>query len=350
MHVPIIALMDVGNNAADSEAIAQHWGAALSEFGFALVDSSAVDDLAKALEHSVRTFCSQPLDVKKRYQLTEHYKWGYGHPGQIAVSQASSIRHRNSDATETITLPVLSEKLDEMSASLIPHPHFSVTTDGRCPDYEDASLREGIVAYRRLCEAVLLPKALEATALYFGLQRDYLRDAFRWEPRRTESAADATTMNCFGRIAVNHYLPRWMDDQLEYGEHTDTSMFTFVRRSGENGLQFRCDDHDDDWVDLPWHPQLLVVNAGDTAARMTNGHWRAVPHRVGAPDSGGIASLTAAGGPTPVTISYFAQPHDEHILEPLPSSRIEQPVRPEFLPTLTSGGLREAKTNNMRKA
>ena len=75
-----------------------------------------------------------------------------------------------------------------------------------------------------------------------------------------------------------------------------------------------------------------------------------MPHRVGAPESGGVAALTAAsGGVTPLTISYFAQPHDDHVLEPLPSLRIEQRLRPQFLPTLTSGGLREAKTNNMRE-
>ena len=48
LHVPIVSLMDFGKDAAADDEIAQLWGTALSEFGFALVDNTAVDSAAAA--------------------------------------------------------------------------------------------------------------------------------------------------------------------------------------------------------------------------------------------------------------------------------------------------------------
>ena len=72
-----------------------------------------------------------------------------GHPGQIAVSHASSIRRRNADATETLTLPVLTSRLEEVARMLIPSPDFAEATGGRCPNYDDGGdLRGAYLNYR----------------------------------------------------------------------------------------------------------------------------------------------------------------------------------------------------------
>jgi len=67
--------------------------------------------------------------------------------------------------------------------------------------------------------------------------------------------------------------------QLRTGEHTDVGTLTLLdRQAGSGELQVRTVDGE--WVDAPFVPGALTVNAGDLLARWTGDRWRSTPHRV----------------------------------------------------------------------
>ncbi|MBB3676148.1 isopenicillin N synthase family dioxygenase [Modestobacter versicolor] len=77
------------------------------------------------------------------------------------------------------------------------------------------------------------------------------------------------------RSAVGPVLP----GQLRRGPHTDVGTLTVLdREPGSGGLQVRT--LDGEWVDAPYVPGALTVNAGDLLARWTGDRWRSTPHRV----------------------------------------------------------------------
>ena len=79
ISIPIVPLEDFGrvSHATDDEIIASAWGEAMADLGFALVRvPPEVQAAAEVVEARARRFFAQPLEIKKQYQLTEHYKWG----------------------------------------------------------------------------------------------------------------------------------------------------------------------------------------------------------------------------------------------------------------------------------
>lgn len=68
-----------------------------------------------------------------------------------------------------------------------------------------------------------------------------------------------------------------------------------------------------------WHPVLprpnaFVVNIGDLYEVWTNGRWRSTVHRVMKPP----ASSAAAGAPR-LSIPFFTGPHNDAIIEAMPT-------------------------------
>lgn len=375
--LPVVDFSLIGT---EKEAqLAHDWGEALKSHGYVLVRnySQGVKREVHDLERKVRKFfCEQSQAEKSGFQLTANYSKGYGSPGQIAVSRASSIRHRNPDAVETITFPCLTPDVERAADAVIPNPTAAFT--GQVKYNDGSELRNAFVRYYHMAQEELMVKALHLTALYFRLPAHvahaaggvdmpgpcYFRSTSAGFYSSSSSNADDSkaSLNCFGRIAVNHYLPRFLDNQMPYGEHTDTSMFTFVWRSGINGLQFltgdnwrgtttvlstKDDEQSEQWADIPHDPELIVVNIGDSAERMTNGVWKAVVHRVSGPPPDELGK-TLPPELQPITISFFAQPHNDSPLSPLPSPLIDPEVKKEYLPVLTAGGLREFKVGNMK--
>jgi isopenicillin N synthase-like dioxygenase len=66
---------------------------------------------------------------------------------------------------------------------------------------------------------------------------------------------------------------------MRIGQHTDVGILTLLdRQPGAGGLQVRT--LGGEWVDVPFVPGALTVNAGDLLARWTGDRWRSTPHRV----------------------------------------------------------------------
>ena len=100
-------------------------------------------------------------------------------------------------------------------------------------------------------------------------------------------ADDFFVSRCTGNtwsVNLNWYPPRSavgsvLPGQMRIGQHTDVGTLTLLdRQPGSGGLQVRT--LDGTWVDAPFVPGALTVNAGDLLARWTGDRWRSTPHRV----------------------------------------------------------------------
>jgi isopenicillin N synthase-like dioxygenase len=107
----------------------------------------------------------------------------------------------------------------------------------------------------------------------FALALDLDDDFFLARCTGTTWSVDLTRYPA--RSAVGAVLP----GQMRAGQHTDAGVLMVVdREPGSGGLQVRT--LDGEWVDAPFVPGALTVNAGDLLARWTGDRWRSTPHRV----------------------------------------------------------------------
>ncbi|CEM26286.1 unnamed protein product [Vitrella brassicaformis CCMP3155] len=65
---------------------------------------------------------------------------------------------------------------------------------------------------------------------------------------------------------------------LHCSEHTDSGFLTILATFDFKGLQILTGDGR--WVDVPPRPDVLVVNIGDTLAKLSGGRFKATRHRV----------------------------------------------------------------------
>jgi isopenicillin N synthase-like dioxygenase len=72
-------------------------------------------------------------------------------------------------------------------------------------------------------------------------------------------------------------------DHWGVAEHTDYGLLTLLLQDGTGGLEVHSGG---EWVEVPPVPGALVCNLGDMLDRMTDGRYRATPHRVRAPVDG----------------------------------------------------------------
>lgn len=301
------------------------WDESFKSSGFVLLKNHGLKDIFESLEGEVRAFfCSQPKDDKMKFSLGRGYGFGgYVEQGILAVARGSEIHQaRPPDAVETL------ETLSQDGASL----------PAACNGYKTDALKEQATHIYKALQEDLVKKCMELTAKCLQMNVDYFENDGGWGSNYRES---------FGRLRFTRYLPSTDEGQLQYGEHTDTSFFTFIWRSQRNGLQCRDPKDYSKWIEVDWDPDLLVVNAGDSVSLQTRGRWRSNVHRVVGTDADALKHSS------PITIAYFAQPSDETILKPLPSSLIPSHAHydPDFVipPDLvTASGYRRWKVGNMK--
>ncbi len=81
-------------------------------------------------------------------------------------------------------------------------------------------------------------------------------------------------------LRLSHYPHTEVLEDNEFGvaPHTDGNFITFLPANPVNGLSVRMKDGT--WFDVPYMPDVFVVNTGDTLARWSNDVFVSTPHRV----------------------------------------------------------------------
>jgi isopenicillin N synthase-like dioxygenase len=116
----------------------------------------------------------------------------------------------------------------------------------------------------------------------------------------TQNASWYPSLNTIGAV---------QEGQLRNGPHTDLGTFTMLsRQQGVGGLQ--AWNEADGWFAPPFDPDALVVNLGDLMERWTDKRWRALKHRVLAPDPG-------APDEELLSLVFFYESDPHTVVEPL---------------------------------
>jgi isopenicillin N synthase-like dioxygenase len=152
--------------------------------------------------------------------------------------------------------------------------YFQFYPWGRCP----ISLRDDLVAHYQQCSdfAALLLRWVSKHL------PDSISDAFS-EPLDSMIEGSQQTM-----LRVLHYPPVTVDEDLpRAAAHEDINLLTILPASSGPGLELQTNEGS--WIDVPNHPNQVVVNIGDMLQEATGGFLTSTTHRVSTPTASQLA-------------------------------------------------------------
>ena len=103
----------------------------------------------------------------------------------------------------------------------------------------------------------------------------------------SEPAAQMVSGSEQNLLRVLHYPP--LGDDVDPGEeraaaHEDINLITLLVTGSEPGLQAM--DTQGNWHDVPCHPGMITINAGDMLSKASQGYYPSTSHRVVNPPAG----------------------------------------------------------------
>lgn len=282
--------------AAERQAFAAEFGAALQEIGFAVlanhgVDAALYDEIEAA---TAELFTATPLDHKLGYRARRH---GSVSQGYFPVRETSDI---HPDLVEgwvwcrrAFDLP--GERTEPFDAG-------EFWPDAR---YEPV-FRKLVLAHEPLFKPI-------AQAMFEGLGVDpHVYD-------------ERLTRTNFG-LRLNYYPPLGDDDERSGAGrllgHEDVDLFTMLPAAKVGGLQV-WNHRSGKWVRLDAPPGSLIINTGDYMQRITNDRLPSTTHRVGRPADGSHRDTARISFPMAVYV------WEDEVLEVLPGLGAPkyQPIR-----------------------
>ena len=260
-----VPLIDLGPWYSDDPAarrrVATDVDRALCEVGFLLVTGHPLSGaLRERVREEVRPFFALPATEKAELACFPGGR-GWIPPGAEA----------NAGSDGLATPPDLKESFtfgpEAVPPAVVGTPEEEWFGPNSWPE-GTPGLRAAATAFADGC-AALAEDLLRVFALALDLDPDFF-------VRRCTGNTWSVNLNWYpARAAVGEVLP----GQMRIGQHTDFGTLTLLdRQPGSGGLQVRT--LDGEWVDAPFVPGALTVNAGDLLARWTGDRWRSTPHRV----------------------------------------------------------------------
>ncbi len=286
MNIPRVDLAPwrAGDRAATAGALDD----ALRACGFFLLTGHGLPPLAGDVRAAARAFFALPEAVKATYATVVGGR-GWLPPG-VEANAYSEGTETPPDLKETFAIgadePVGDAAVDEVwfRPNVWPAEVPALT----------AVLTAYAAAHRALADELL-------TVCGYALGDETLFTAAARHPTWT--------------LNVNRYPPLAetgapQAGQFRIGPHTDFGTLTLLdREPGYGGLQ--VDLGADTWVDAPYDPAAITVNAGDLLARWSGDRWRSARHRV-------LPPSTAAPGEDLVSLVLFYESDHDTVVVPVP--------------------------------
>jgi isopenicillin N synthase-like dioxygenase len=260
--VPLIDLAPwYSGDPAGRRQVATDVDRALCEVGFLLVTGHPLGTgLREQLRREVRPFFALPTPVKAEHACFPGGR-GWIPPGVEANAGSDGLK----------TPPDLEESFTFGPEQVPPAVVGTAEEEWFGPNSwpaETPGLRAAATAFAEGC-ARLADDLLRVFALALDLDDGYFV---------TRCVGNTWNVNLTwypARSTVGSVLP----GRMRIDQHTDVGMLTLLdRQPGSGGLQLRT--LDGEWVDAPFVPGALTVNAGDLLARWTGDRWCSTPHRV----------------------------------------------------------------------
>ena len=256
-------------------------GRAIQERGYFYAQNVSVlpqDYLNDIYDYSHRLH-ALPVNVKKKFaQINGHGSYSgidIGQP-ELAYDPATVASVRGWDYSRTnFTLSSSTNKNQDIN-NLYPS-----SKDGMDPPYETV-LDELYERQNILARALMI-----AFAECLELPKSTFVDMFDGKNEQQQQQSKSNQGD-FGTIRLLYYPgsdeSNLAEANVGISAHTDFEAFTLMHQSAP-GLQFLVPENNNKkekfvWLDAPARTEEFVVIIGDALERITNGHWRATPHRV----------------------------------------------------------------------
>lgn len=263
----------------------------LQSLGFLMVTNHGLPPATTAAARSVsRAFFDLPAERKAAYASPVDAYRGWIAPGLESnnASYGTSQAEAPVDLKEAFSIGPEFQGIEHFR-SIEPRWY----ANNLWPDLVVPGYREALLAWMRAADKV--------TRTILGVLVEVLQLGSDWVGKRCDHA--------MATITVNHYPPIAEEVGWRVGAHTDFGTITLLDRDFDNGLQ--VESPPGVWIDAPVIPGALTVNLGEMMVLLSQGRWRANPHRVAAnPDSSASLSLI-----------YFHSPNFDM---PLPVNRAGQ--------------------------
>lgn len=284
--------------AEELERIACDWDSAFHSSGLVYLTNHGLGELYHRAAAEWNHFCAMQAEEKEKFSSSVYGASGYNSVGREAVALSEADGEVGSDF-------VLADPVESLENG------YSDGFGDAFPQSENGYIRGD--ALRDACKS-----------LYDALDKNVVRPclaiaskALKMNKTDMESAWFAEGSGAY-QLRLARYVPRLGvedDTEILYGEHTDYDGFTFLWRNQTNGLQALIGDT---WTSIPVldnHQDALVINLGDLMQFWTQGVWHSPLHRV-------IKTRQESSSSDFVSIVFFAGPHADTKLLPLPSPRI----------------------------
>lgn len=291
--LPLISVRGLATgDPVEFRATANAIGHAAREIGFfRICDHGIEPELFEATYQAATEFFALPEAVKRSYYIGN----STNHRGYVPFTEKGDYPdevNRNYEAFD-LGLDLPADDPDYLVGNRVLGPNVWPELDG---------FRETVARYYSRVSSLgrLVCSALE---VHLGLPAGAMTD------QMTKPVSQLRLLHYVRREdAVNH-------KSVNMGAHTDYECLTLLHTRNK-GLQVMTQD--DQWIDVPVDPAVLVVNIGDMLEAWTNGLLRSTPHRV--------LNLS----PQRFSLPYFVAANYDTVIKPFPQLvRADRPARYE---------------------
>ncbi len=285
--IPVVSLAALrGGGAAEIDAVAAKFGAALEDIGFVtIVDHGVPTDAIETVYALAQEFFDRPVEQKLECMLPEKAK----STGYIPMG------------AESVAATLNGEEAPDLCEALVFIPPEQDGKGGRRNMWPDDFPQLQIAVSDYFTKLASLSRDLyRISELALDLPQGYLAPYFN-DP--------AFTLRLV-RYPEQKVAPK--PGQLRYGAHHDYGGLTILHQdSAPGGLQVF--DRGGTWRDVPHRPGAFIINVGDLLSRWTNDRWRSTLHRV-------VNPPRDVKGPTQrLSVVFFSGPDRNSEIQVLPS-------------------------------
>jgi len=251
-NIPVVDLSKfVEGNAEQRAAFVQEIGNAFRDIGFVSVANHGIPkSLVKDFYDSSKTFFSQPVDVKRSYEV----KGLAGQRGYTSFGKEHAKQSQVADLKEFFQIGQYVDASDPLK-----------------PEYPDNPIVTEVDRFSDLGKQ--LYKAFEtsgghllrAIALFLNLEENYFEEHIEKGNSILRSI---------------HYPPITSepDSAIRAEQHEDINLITLLVGASAGGLQVL--DIEGNWLDVTPDEHEIVINVGDMLQRLTNNYLKSTTHRV----------------------------------------------------------------------
>lgn len=288
----LISVKDLwSSDRAKVKAVADAIGKAAREIGFFRICDHGISPATfEATYAAAENFFAQPLPRKLLYYIGD----SPNHRGYVPFTEKGDYPDEVNRSYEAfdLGLDLPANDPDFLSGNRILGPNVWPELDGF--KHTIASYYAQVSALGRLvCSALELHLGLPVGAMTDHMSKPISQLRLLHYVRKTE-ATDSKSVNM--------------------GAHTDYECLTLLHTRNQ-GLQVMTQN--DEWIDVPVDPRVLVVNIGDMLEAWSNGVLRSTPHRV--------LNLS----PERYSLPYFVATNHDTIIKPF-AELLEPDAPPKY--------------------